>query len=195
MLFGAVHQALDPTRNRAKDFLQDKGYKPTVFSGANLRTFFESVVDVAKLINEEPEILLFAALQWLVIWLAYLAWIQMLHWIPDEVWNALRHASREQGKVEFTLINLVLLGWSFFVVCVASYPIGLCNAAMVAVHDLRTSGETVTIAKCLAIAERHLRRIWMFTVVDSWVTVGAILDRLPKKHRHRTLADEFLYYA
>jgi hypothetical protein len=195
VFFNSVYNALDPTRDRVKDFLHDKGFRPRVFAGGNLRTFFGGLAGVAKLISEEPEILLFAAAQWLVIWLAYLAWTQMLHWIPDEVWNALRHASKDEAKLQFTLINLVLLAWSFFVVCVASYPIGICNAAMVAVHDLRVSGEAVTIGKCLAVADRHLRRIWMFTVADAWITVGAILDRLPKKHGHRTLADELLYYA
>lgn len=195
MLFGSVHQALDPTRDRAQDFLAQKGLKPRVFSVQNLGTFFGSIPDVARLIADEPEILVFAALQWLVIWLAYLAWIQMLQWIPDELWNALREASRDQRKIDVTVINAVLLGWSFLVVTVASYPIGICNAAMVAVHDLRTSGEKVTIAKCVAVAGRHLYRIWMFTVIDSWITVRAILARLPKKHQHRTALDELLYYA
>jgi hypothetical protein len=195
VLFGPVYQALDPTRDRAKDFLAQKGLKPRIFSGQSLGTFFAGIPGVAKLIAREPEILFFAALQWLVIWLAYLAWILMLQWIPDEVWNAVREASEGGRKADFTLINLVLLGWSFFVVCVASYPIGICNAAMVAVHDLRTTSEKATIAKCLAIAVRHLHRIWMFTVVDGWITVQAILDRLPKKHYHRTAFDELVYYA
>jgi hypothetical protein len=92
-------------------------------------------------------------------------------------------------------MNLILLGWSFLVICAASHPIGVCNAAMVAVHDLRTAGTTATLGRCLAIATRHLHRIWMFTVVDSWITVSAILDRLPKQHYDRTPADELLYYA
>ncbi len=145
--------------------------------------------------GKEPEILFFALVQWLVIWIAYLAWVQMLNWIPDELWNAVRSASENDRKDAFTLVNLVLLAWSFLIVSVASYPIGLCNAAMVAVHDLRTSGQQVTVARCLAIADRHLGRIWLFTLIDGWITVNAIMARLPKKHQHRTALDELLYYA
>ncbi|HET9031577.1 MAG TPA: DUF6159 family protein [Dokdonella sp.] len=90
---------------------------------------------------------------------------------------------------------MFLLGWSFLVVAVASYPIGLLNAAMVAVHNLRRSGETSTIGRSLVIAERNLGRIWFFTVWDSWITVTAILDRLPKKNRRRKAGSELLYYA
>lgn len=195
MFLGAVYKAFDQTRDRARDFLDRGGYKPKIFSAANVRTFFGALPEVVRLIAREPEILLFAGLQWLVIGLGYVAWTQVLRWIPDAAWDAVREASEQERKGAFTLLNLVLLGWSFLIVCVASYPIGVCNAAMVAVHDLRASGERVTIGRCLAIAGHHLGRIWLFTIVDSWITVSAILDRLPRKHYHRTALDELLYYA
>jgi hypothetical protein len=195
VLFSSVHTALDPARDQAKDFLQGKGLTPKVFTLANLRTFFGALPDVLKLIAQNPEILVFAATQWIVIWLAYLAWTRLLHWIPDPVWDAVSEASREGRKSEFTLLGLVLLAWSFLVVCVASYPIGLCNAAMVAVHDLRTTGKQVTLARCLLVAARHQYRIWLFTMVDSWITVRTILSRLPKKNYRHTALDELAYYA
>ena len=139
--------------------------------------------------------MVFAVIQWAIIWLAYLAWTQMLGWIPDEAWRAVEQASKEDRKAALTLLNLALLAWSFFIVCVVSYPIGVCTAAMVAVHDLKTCNERVTLAKCLAVADRHLGRIWIFTIVDAWITVNANLDRLPKKYYDRTIADELLYYA
>jgi len=99
-------------------------------------------------------------------------------------------------KMLFQMINLILTAWSFLIICVASYPISICNAAMVVVHDLRTCKENVTIWKCVSIATKHIGKIWTFTVIDSWITVMAILDRLPKKRGHRrTVADELLYYA
>lgn len=98
MLFGSVHQALDPSRDRAKDFLAREGITPQIFSRQSLGTFFAGIPEVARLISREPEILFFAVLQWLVIWLAYLAWTQMLQWIPDEVWNAVRDASESERK-------------------------------------------------------------------------------------------------
>jgi len=195
MIFPSIHEALDPARDKAQAILHEGGHKPRIFSRDSFQQFSTNIATVANLIGEEPEILIFAAAQWLVIWLAYLAWTQMLDWIPDYVWNAIQQASREGGKAAFNLLNLALLAWSFFIVCVVSYPIGICTASMVAVHDLRACNEEVTLAKCLTVADRHLGRIWMFTAVDAWVTVKAILDRLPKKYGNRTMADELLYYA
>jgi hypothetical protein len=194
-MFSSIRDPLNSARDQAKELLERGGYKPKVFAWNNLLAFFSNIPVVMKLLGEEPEILLFVVFQWIVICLAYVAWTQMLRWIPDGIWTAAREASSHNEKGSFDLINLVLLGWSFFIVFLASYPIGLCNAAMVAVHDLRTCGEQVTIAKCLVIADRHLGRIWMFTALDGWITVSAILDRLPKKHYHRTALDELLYYA
>lgn len=196
-MFKAIHQELDPARDQAKEFLETHKDWATGHSwGANAGKFFGNMPVIAKLIREEPEILVFATFQWIIIGLAYLAWTQMLHWIPDEVWNAIRDASeKERKEITFVLVNLALLGWSFFVVCVASYPIAICTAAMVAVHHLRKSGESSTIAKCLAVATHHLGAIWTFTLVDNWITVSEILDRLPKKHGRHSAADELLYYA
>jgi hypothetical protein len=194
-MFHSVRNPLNQARDEATEYLERQGHRPKTFSVDNFSTFFGNIPEVVKLLEKEPEILFFAIAQWLVVWVAYLAWVQMLHWIPDELWNAVGSANENDGKSAFTLINLALLAWSFLIVCAASYPIGLCNAAMVAVHDLRTSGQKVTIGRCLAVADRHLGRIWLFTVIDSWITVKAILDRLPKKHYHRTALDELLYYA
>jgi hypothetical protein len=194
-MFASIRDPLNSARDQARDVLERQGYKPKVFAWNNFLAFFSNIPVVLKLIGDEPEISVFAIFQWVVICCAYVAWVQMLHWIPDQVWNAAREASRRDERGGFDLINLLLLGWSFFIVCLASYPIGLCNAAMVAVHDLRTCGKQVTYSRCLAIADRHLGRIWMFTALDAWITVNAILDRLPKKHYHRTAFDELLYYA
>lgn len=194
-MFDTIRDPLNQARDEATQYFERQGHRPRTFSVANFGTFFGNMPEVKKLLRKEPEILLFAVFQWFVVWLAYLAWAQMLHWIPDELWNAIRSASEDDRKNAFTLVNLALLVWSFLIVSAASYPIGVCNAAMVAVHDLRTSGREVTIARCLAVADRHLGRIWLFTLIDGWITVSAILDRLPRKHHRRTTLDELLYYA
>ena len=175
--------------------METNGHRPKMFSSESFGALFGNIPTVTGLIRKEPEILVFAAIQWIAIWLAYIGWTQMLHWIPDELWNAVEAHHSHGDKASFYLINLVLLGWSFIIVCIVSYPIGLCTAAMIAVHDLRASNQESTIPKCLAIADRHLGRIWAFTALDSWITVEAIMDRLPKKHYHRTALDELLYYA
>ncbi len=131
-----------------------------------------------------------------MICLAYLLWIQMLHWIPDQVWDEVRKAQENNRDSGFDLINLALLAWSFVIICMVSYPLAICNAAMVAVYNLRASGQASTIGRCLAIATRYTGQMWMFTTLDAWITVNAIVDRLPKKRgRSRTALDELLYYA
>lgn len=194
-MFNAIRESLNIAQNEAKEFLQREGHKPKVFTWNNLLSFFNSIPLGIKLMREEPEILVFAFLQWIAIYLAYIGWTQMLYWIPDSIWNAAHEASLRHEKHAFDLINIVLSVWSFFIVCLVSYPIGLCNAAMVAVHDLRTCHEEVTLAKCLAIADRHLGKIWAFTSIDAWITVKAIFERLPSKNNRHTAFDELLYYA
>lgn len=192
MPFAAERAALNVARDEAKGLFERTGEKPEVLSEKNLSTFTGELGGAFRLILEEKEILFFAALQWLVIAASYLVWVQVLDWIPDSVWEEVR---KKDNKASFTLLNLVLTGWSFLVVMVASYPIAICNAAITSVHYLRSAGEPSTIARCLDLAFRNLPRLWLFTTIDAWITVNAILDRLPRKRNNRTALDELLYYA
>ena len=192
MFFASERDTLNYARDKAQELFEETGQKPEIVSSNNLSVFFSELGQAFRLILEEKEILFFAMLQWLVIALAYLVWTQMLDWIPDEVW---RQVSKKDNKISFTLLNLVLTGWSFLVVMVASYPLSLLNAAITAVHYLRSAGRRSTIAACLSYAYRNLPRLWAFTTIDAWITVNAILDRMPRKNSRRTAADEALYYA
>lgn len=192
MLFAAQREALNVARDEARGIFDRTGAKPRVLSAQNFSTFWGELGYSMKLILEEREIVFFAALQWLVIGLAYTIWTQILDWIPDSVWA---QVGKDDNDVTFTLLNLALLGWSFFVVAVASYPISILNAAMTAAHYLRRSGQTSTVANCFNLAFKNLGRLWVFTTIDAWITVNAILDRLPRKRRNRTALDELLYYA
>lgn len=193
---GNVRQVFDEVRDKTSDFLKEKDLKPDFrYFLAGFGTFFQNIPVVFRLIAREPEILLFAAAQWLVIWLAYLAWTQMLYWIPDSVWQTII-ADRHRGHSPYLWgVNLALTGWSLAIVAAASFPIGVLNAAMVAVHNLRASGETSTIGRSLAIAQRNLGRIWMFSIWDIWITVITALDRLPRKHGRCRVGAEQRYYA
>jgi hypothetical protein len=195
-MFSDIRDALEPARDEARTIMESKGEKPQIFHFSTYRAFFASISTALRLTLKSPKILFFGLLQWFAIILGYLIWTQVLNWIPDDVWAAIKdQIDKDKGSGAFVFCNLALLAWSFLVICVVSYPVGLCTAAMVAVNDLRASGEPVSFARCLSVADRHLGRIWAFTVLDSWITVSAILDRLPKKHYHRTAADELLYYA
>jgi hypothetical protein len=194
--FLGVYEDLDSGRDGAKSILQSSEHKPSIFSLATYKSFFTAFPSSIQVARRSPEVVFFAALQWVAVVLGYLAWTHVLQLIPDEVWNAVDDAiKRDDHSPAFALCNLALLAWTFVVVCIVSYPIGLCSAAMVAVNDLRAANEEVTFAKCFAVADQHLGRIWAFTIVDSWITVLAILDRLPRKGGHRSAADELLYYA
>lgn len=168
--------------------------RPSVLSPQHFMTFCGQLRYTFRLISEEKEILFFAALQWFAIGIAYLLWVQMLDWIPDEVWQEVAK-EKQDDDATFALLNLALLGWSFLVVAVVSYPISLFSAAMVAAHYLRSAGEVSTVGRCLGLASRHLGRLWVFTTIDAWLTVRAILDRLPKKRDRRTGLEELVYYA
>ena len=171
------------------------GEKPRVRSLAHLRTFFGELKGSFTLIAEEKEIILFAFLQWIAIIVAYLAWTQVLDWIPDELWDEVRRSRDREDSAAFALINLVLLIWSAVVIVFVSYPISLLSGAMVAAHYLRYSRQQSTIGRCIAIANNNLWRTWIFSAIDAGITADAILDRLPKKRNKRTAADELLYYS
>lgn len=195
MFFSSQREALGSARKEAREIFDKTGIKPKVLSAENFSTFRGELGYACKLIFEEKEIIFFAALQWLVVGLAYAIWTQVLDWIPDRVWDEVGKSKDNDNKVAFTLLNLVLLGWSFLVVAVASYPISLLNAAMTTVHYLRSAGHTSTIARCFNLAFKNLGRLWVFSTIDAWVTVNAIVDRLPRKRGNRTALDEFLYNA
>ena len=192
MIFATEREALNVARDDARKIFEETGAKPKVLSTENLSTFGSELGYAVKLIAQEKEIIFFAAMQWVTIAIAYLIWTQILDWIPDSVWD---QVSKDDNDIEFGLLNAVLLGWSFFVVAVASYPISIFNAAMTAAHYLRSSGQSSTIAKCLNLAFKNLGRLWVFITIDAWITVNAILDRMPRKRNNRTALDELIYYA
>lgn len=196
MLFGSQKKQLEVARTEAQAIFDAAHEKPAILSARNFHGFLGELGYALRHILEEKEILFFAALQWLVIGLAYIMWTQILDWIPQSLWDEVARSSKQDDEGAFTLVNLVLLGWSFLVVVVASYPISILNAAMTSSHYLRLSHQTSTIPKCFNLAFKNLGRLWIFTTIDAWVTVTAILDRLPgKKRRKRTALDEAVYYA
>ena len=142
---------------------------------------------------KEKEIFVFGLLQWVSIGIAYLLWVQMLDWIPEDVWRAA--AESENTSVA----DLILLAWSFICVGVAAYPIGILTGCMGAAHFLHRQGRESTIAMCLKLVLPHSWSLWMFHWADGWITVMQIVERLPKKNSRRSAArkllSETIYYA
>ena len=143
----------------------------------------------SKLIFKEKEIIVFAFLQLVCIALGYYLWVQVLDWIPEEVWESAKHS--KNGSVA----DIVLLLWSFVCVGLTTYPLGLLSACMGAAHSLHENGEESTIAKCLRIVLARAWPIWIFSWLDGWWTVCRILDRLPKKNDNRSASDKLMAEA
>jgi len=135
----------------------------------------------STLILKEKEIIFFSMLQWVVIALTYLLWVQMLDWIPDHVWKA---ASREKGG---SAADYILLIWSFFCVGLAAYPIGILTGCIGAAHFLNRQEGTSSIAACFALVMPQGGPLWVFHWIDGWYTCRRILARLPKKERESSL--------
>ena len=147
----------------------------------------------SKLIFTEKEIIVFALLQLVVIALGYYLWVQILGLIPEEVWESAR---KDDGA---SVVDLVLLVWSFLCVGLTTYPLGLLSACMTTAHFLHESGQESTVAKCLRVVLPKSWTIWMFSWIDGWWTILRILERLPKK-KDRTplyvkIRNEAIYQA
>ncbi len=183
------------TRSQAQTIFAASGTRPRLLSLSHFSLIRQDIAYATKLMMQEKEILLFAALEWLVVGFAYLLWIQAFAWIPNSVWAEAARADDDGRDAISGVMSLALWGWSLLVVATAAYPIALLNAAIVAAHYLRSSNQASTIPACLALASTNLGRVWLFTALDAVVTVNAILDRLPRKRGRRTASEEAFYYA
>jgi len=156
-------------------------------------SFFSKVGYAISLGFKEKEIFFFGLLQWASIGGAYLLWVQMLDWIPEEVWRSA--AESDEGSI----VDVILLAWSFVCVGIAAFPVGILTGCMGATHFLHKQGRESTIAMCFKLVMPQSWSLWSFHWIDGWITVCQILKRLPRKNDKRTPAEkalsEALYYA
>jgi len=180
--------------NAAKDQIHGlDGTREKPSQGESLTGFFSYSEYAIDLMWKEKEIFTFALLQWAVIGAGYYLWVQMLGWIPAEVWQSTENSNN--GSVA----DVVLLLWSFVCVGIVAYPLGILSACMGAVHFIRRQGRSSSIAECLRIVLPKAWSLWAFTWMDGWITVNQILKRLPKKNDRTSPAEkalsEALYFA
>ncbi|MCY4321679.1 MAG: zf-TFIIB domain-containing protein [Bdellovibrionaceae bacterium] len=156
--------------------------------------FFGRITKSFSLMLKEPEIILFSSLQVLGIAIGYVIWIQMLGWIPEEVWAEARKTDDYSSGIGFLLVV-----WGFICVGFAALPIGFFTACMGAVHLLKKQGKESTILRCCKFVFPKIWQLWVFSWLDGWITVNRILERLPSKNDKRTFAErafqEAMYYA
>lgn len=157
--------------------------------GESVSYFWRCISYSAKLIFKEKEIITFALLQLACIGLGYYLWVQVLDWIPEDVWKSAQDSDGGSPA------DLILIAWSFICVGLTAYPLGLLTACMGAAHFLNENGEESTIAKCFRIVLPRAWPIWIFSWIDAWWTVNRILDRLPKKDDKTSFSEKLLKEA
>ena len=93
------------------DFIRDEikelpgiDEKPSGGIGA----FASRVGYALSLCLKEKEILVFALLQWAAVGIAYLLWVQMLDWIPEEIWEMAAESD------DVSPADIILTIWSFY---------------------------------------------------------------------------------
>ena len=164
--------------------------RPSFFQSAG--SFFSRTARAYALILKEPEIILFSLLQGLAIFIGYIVWSQMLHWIPPEVWESVHE---EDGA---SLADLALLAWGFVCVGILTLPIGFLTACMGSTHILNSQGKESTVPRCFKFVFPKIWSIWIFSWVDGWITVNMIVKRLPSRDAPSATERVFLeamYYA
>ena len=161
--------------------------KPPKLSSAG--SFINNAKYSLELIFEEKEIILFALLQIAAIAMGYYLWIQMLAWIPSEVYES---AKESDGA---SLVDIVLLLWGFICVGLVAYPMSILTACIGASHFITINGGNSTIAGCLKLVLPKSWPLWVFIWADSWISVMRFTDRLPRKNDRRTAAQKFIEEA
>ena len=172
----------------------------------NTKDFTSKISYALSLGLKEKEIFFFGLLQWASVILAYLLWLQMLYWIPQEVWDWVGECLDAQSDGDYCTVaaDIPLFLWGVLCILLAAFPIGILSSAMGTTHFLHKNGEESTVTKCLNAAFSNAWATWKFHFVDGYITVNQIIERLPgNREDHETYAEaaarkaasEALYYA
>lgn len=168
MFFKQEREALTQTRTGALALFETQGLTDSKPSRLNsLREFFSEVRHAKNLMFQEREILVFAAIQWITIAIAFILFAQSFEWIPPDFLE--KSANGQENKAGETAQGLLYLLWGIPIMITASYPIALMNACIVSCHYLKASGEQSTFMKCYLLAHNNLGRLWSFTAIDTLI--------------------------
>ena len=166
---------------------------------SEIKTFTSRIRYALMLGLKEKEIFFFGLLQLLVIMVGYIFWLQVLNWIPQDIWNEVQ-ACIDRGEDDCTgIIDIALYLWGMAIVVIISFPVGILSCSIGTTHFLVSRNEESTVLKCLNASFSNAWAIWKFHAIDGYITIDRILERLPKDDDTRTPADKALeeaaYYA
>ena len=166
---------------------------------SEIKTFTSRIRYALMLGLKEKEIFFFGLLQLLVIMVGYIFWLQVLNWIPQDIWNELQ-ACIDRGEDDCTgIIDIALYLWGMAIVVIISFPVGILSCSIGTTHFLVSRNEESTVLKCLNASFSNAWAIWKFHAIDGYITIDRILERLPKDDDTRTPAEialeEAAYYA
>ena len=148
--------------------------------------FFNNGAVSLRFIFQEKENIVFALLQLVVIGIMYFLWAKSLSFIPEEYWH-------DENMDD--LVSFIVLLWSFVLVGIATFPLGILTACMCASYLLHFEGKESTVAECLKIVLPKSWSLWIFSWFDGWWTVWRIMERLPKKNDRTPLAVKLVHEA
>lgn len=166
---------------------------------SEIKTFTSRIRYALMLGLKEKEIFFFGLLQLLVIMVGFVLWLQLLNWIPQDIWNDVQ-ACEDRGDDDCAaLIDIALFFWGMAIVPIVVFPIGILSCSIGTTHFLVSRNEESTVLKCLNASFSNAWAIWKFHAIDGYITIIRILDRLPSEDDHRTPAqialEEAAYYA
>lgn len=167
---------------------QLKLYRFISVAPEGIKTFTSRISSAFVTVVQEPEVLLFAFLQWCSIVVGYFLWVQGWLLIP----------SIERAEND-PVANILFLVWSVLIVGLVGLPVGIFSGGMGIVHFLRKQGLPSTFSLALRLAIRRYWHLWLFSWIDGWITVDQIFERLPKEGEKTLsatkIAREVLYFA
>ncbi len=115
----SIQEEFNDVKNQIHHFdeIQQKPSK-----GEALKGFFSYVWYSLRLMFREKAIFTFALLQWAAIGTGYYLWVQIIGWIPREVWESTEHS--HSGSIA----DIFLLLWSFVCVGIVAFPLSIFSA-------------------------------------------------------------------
>ena len=114
---------------------------------SEIKTFTSRIRYALMLGLKEKEIFFFGLLQLLVIMVGFVLWLQLLNWIPQDIWNDVQ-ACEDRGDDDCAaLIDIALFFWGMAIVPIVVFPIGILSCSIGTTHFLVSRNEESTVLK------------------------------------------------